>query len=203
MADGITTDGPNFTLDAAGMANQSEERLERLQPEARAAFAILCAQRLMDAYLQLPSADQRPFTLSWAPILQEIWTGLREPNNSAAKAAVQGQLKAYYESPFNHNLGEDGPNDADDNTAACSIFAAQAFRQGDAKSARWAAGRLIDSMDERIGASHQYQSTLNEPEHPLIQREVRRFLGALEVLEGQLWGPEMIPTLRAAFEQED
>jgi len=66
-------------LNPVTVVDQSEARLERLQPEARAAFATLCAQRLMDAHLRLPSSEQRPFTLSWVPILQMIWTGLEEP----------------------------------------------------------------------------------------------------------------------------
>jgi SRSO17 transposase len=43
-------------------------------------------------------------------------------------------LHAFYEGPFNHNLGQDGPPDADDDAAACSIYAAQVFCRGDAKS---------------------------------------------------------------------
>src|SRR6266576_3673659 len=73
------------------------------------------------------------------PVLRVIWTGLEAPDSSSAKATVQDYLNAFYEGPFNHN--QDGPPDADDDAVACSIYAAQAFCRGDAKSARWAANR--------------------------------------------------------------
>jgi hypothetical protein len=192
-------------LNPVAVVAESEGRLQRLQPEARAAFALLCAQRLMDAHLRLPPSEQRPFTVSWVPVLQQIWTGLEKANNSSAKATVQEYLNAFYEGPFNPPPGEDGPDDADDDTAACSIYAAQAFCHGDVKSARWAAGRLTDStglsvLAARIGLP---QNTLEEFAHPLMQREARWLLLILDILESQPWTPAMIPKLRASFDQEN
>jgi len=57
-------------LNPVSVVAESDARLERLQPEARTAFAVLCAQRLMDAHLRLPKSEQRPFTLSWAPVFR-------------------------------------------------------------------------------------------------------------------------------------
>lgn len=188
-------------LNPVTVVDQAENRLQGLRPEARAAFAVLCAQRLMDAHLQLPSSEQRPFTVSWAPVLQEIWAGLSDPNNLSAKANVEGHLSAFYEGPFHHDHGEDGPDDADDDAAGGSIYAAQAFCRGDVKSARWAASRLIDSNDKpiqkaRIGLP---RNTLEEFAHPFSQREARGLLRALDLLESQPWSPELIPKLRATF----
>jgi hypothetical protein len=190
-------------LNPVAVVTQSEGRLQRLQLEARAAFALLCAQRLMDAHLRRPPSEQRPFTVSWAPVLQQIWTGFEETNNSSVKATVQGHLNAYYAGPFNHHPGEDGPDDADDDTAACSIYAAQAFCHGDAKSARWAAGRLVDSTYKHVQAARigLPQSTLEEFAHPMTQLEARWLLLILDMLESQPWTPAMIPKLRAAFDQ--
>jgi hypothetical protein len=49
------------------------------------------------------------------------------------KTNVERHLNAFYGGPFNHNLGGDGPDDADDDAAEGSIYAAQAFcsHQGD------------------------------------------------------------------------
>ena len=66
-------------LNPVAVVAESEARIERLQPEARTAFAVLCARMLMDAHLRLPKSEQRPFTLSWAPVLQVIWAGLKQP----------------------------------------------------------------------------------------------------------------------------
>ena len=188
-------------LNPVTVVAESEARLERLQPEARAAFAVLCAQKLMDSHLRLPKSEQRPFTLSWVPVLQVIWTGLEAPDSSSAHAIVHEYLKAFYEGPFNHNLGQDGPPDADDDAAACSIYAAEAFYRGDAKSARWAASRMIDATDailqsEYDGAS---QNSIEEFAHPAMQAEINRLLTALKLLESQPWTPAMIPKLRSSF----
>src|SRR5260370_39896930 len=75
-------------LTAKGLVNpvtvvaQSEFRLGRLTPQACAAFAVFCAQRLLDAHLCLPRSEQRPFTLSLAPVLREIWSGLERADSS-------------------------------------------------------------------------------------------------------------------------
>src|ERR1700733_1698857 len=101
-------------LKPVAIVNESEQRLRRLAPEARAAFAVLCAQRLMDAHLRLPRSEQQTFTLSWIPVLDQIWSGLGDPDNASAKAIVKSHLDAFYAGPYNHNLGPDGPPDADE-----------------------------------------------------------------------------------------
>jgi hypothetical protein len=175
-----------------------------LQPEARAAFAVLCAQHIMDSHLRAPSSEQQLFTLSWVPVLDEIWAGLSDPNNSTAKAAVESHLKTFYEGPFNHNLGEDGPHDADEDATAGSIYAAETFCYDDVQSARWAASRLIDSTDKSVLAARAGlpQSTLEEFAHPLHQRVARGILTALHLLESQPWTPDLIPKLRASFKHD-
>ena len=151
-------------LNPVAVVAESEARLERLQPEARAAFALLCAQRLGDAHLRLPKSEQRPFTSSWAPVLQVIWAGLEARDSSSAKATVRDSLSAFYEGALNHNLGQDGPPDADDDAAACSIYAAQALCWGVSRSACWAAGRLIDAADAII------RSSRSSPHHAAHRR---------------------------------
>jgi hypothetical protein len=189
-------------LNPVTVVNESEDRLRVLQPESRAAFAVLCAQRVMDSHLRLPASEQQPFTLSWAPALKEIWNGLSDPNNLSAKAIVESHLNAFYEGPFNHDLGEDGPHDADEDAAAASIYAAETFCHDDVQSARWAASRLIDSTDKSVLATRAGlpSSTLEEFAHPFQQQVARGLLKALHLLESQPWSPDLIPTLRTSFD---
>jgi hypothetical protein len=84
-------------IDPASITNQVEAALLRLQPEARAAFAALCAQRLMAWHVRLPAPEQRPYTLTWAPVLETIWTGLGKAVNLDEKAEVRKHLKDFYE----------------------------------------------------------------------------------------------------------
>jgi hypothetical protein len=184
------------------VVSESENRLQGLQPESRAAFAVLCAQRIMDVHLRLPPSEQQPFTLSWVPVLEAIWAALNDPNNSSAKATVESHLNAFYKGPFNHDLGEKGPRDADEDAAAGSIYAAQAFCHGDVKSARWAASRLIDATEKSVllARSGLPQSALEEFAHPLYQLEARGLIKTLDLLESQPWTPHMIAKLRTSFE---
>lgn len=189
-------------LNPVDVVNQSEDRLRRLQPESRAAFAVLCAQRVMDSHLRLPASEQQSFTLSWAPVLQEIWAGLCNPNNISAKATVASHLSALYDGPFNRDLGEGGPHDADEDAAAASIYAAQTYCHDDLQSAKWAASRVIDSIDKSVLAERAGlpQNTLEEFAHPLHQQAARGLLNAIALLETRPWAPDLIPELRASFE---
>jgi hypothetical protein len=51
-------------------------RLQQLPAEAREAFAVACATRLMIEHTRQPSSEQRPFTLGWRRVLDVIWSGL-------------------------------------------------------------------------------------------------------------------------------
>ncbi len=92
------------------------------------------------------------------------------------------------------------PEDADEDAAAAAIFAARAFCHGDVMSARWAAGRLIDSAGSRVEAARAGlpADTLEEFAHPLMQMEANRLLLALEILESQPWTPPMVQKLLEA-----
>jgi len=187
-------------LNPLAIVAESEVRLQHLSPEARAAFALLCAQRLMDAHLKLPKSEQRPFTLSWVPVLELIWAGLQASDSSSEKSSVQGYLKAFHEGPFNHTLGQDGPDDADDDAAACSIYAAEVFCRGDAASAKWAATRLIGAADALLQKEQtSLRPLLEQLAHSIMQQEGNRLLKVLTMLESQAWSPTLIPALRETF----
>jgi hypothetical protein len=127
------------------------------------------------------------------------WSG--GADSSSVRVTVQDQLDAFHEGPFN---GADGSDDADEDAAACSIYAAQTFCQGDAKSARWAASRLIDSTytqarTARVGLP---RSTVEEFAHPLSQRDANIIVTALEILESQRWTLAIVSKLRESLGQD-
>ncbi len=89
------------------------------------------------------------------------------------------------------------PEDADEDAAAAAIFAARTFGHDDVMSARWAAGRLIDSAGSRIESARAGlpTDTLEEFAHPLMQMEANRLLLALDTLESQPWTSAMVQKL--------
>jgi len=125
-------------------------RLQLLPPAKRSAFALACAERLMEGHFALPAEAQRAFTVGWRPVLEAMWRGLEGQPEDAADI-VRGALGAFHASPYWHDDGQDGPNDADEAAAAASIYAAECFVSGDAKSAYWAAARAVDRAEEVAG----------------------------------------------------
>jgi hypothetical protein len=96
--------------------------------------------------------------------------------------------------------------DADDDTAACSICAAQAFCEDDFKPACSAAFRVIDSIYSQ--AHDATLKTYPQPSHleiffhPMMQQEAQRLMSALEFLKLRPWSPKLVPALRRSFESD-
>ena len=187
-------------LNPLAIVSESEIRLQHLSSEARAAFALCCAQRCIDAHLKLPISERCQFTLSWVPVLALMWAALESPDYALARSSVQGYLSAFYEGPYNHDQGQDGPQDANENAAACAIYAAETFCRGDADSAKWAASRLIDAADAVLQKEHRrFQPLVEDLAYPTMQEEGGWLLKILAMLESQAWSPALIPVLRDAF----
>ncbi len=175
--------------------DEVRRRLQQLPHVARKAFALNCATRLMTEHERLPPAEQQGFTLGWRPVLDAIRLGLIG-DSEAAKQRVGDALQAFYASPYNHNDGQDGPPDADENAAAASIYAAECFRDGDAESAFWASSRAISAAsriaweDLRLDPNDFVWDPAAEPMplakaamHPAVQEELRQQLADLAELE--------------------
>jgi hypothetical protein len=169
-----------------------QSRLERLPGEVRRAFALACAERLMRQHQSLPKP--RPFTLGWRPVLDAMWLGLQ--GTPATRDRVEEALRAFHASPFDHDLGQDGPDDADDDAAAASIYAAECFVSGDARFAGLCAARAVESAflvagDELALDPNEFEwdpdaepmPLAREAMHPAVQGELRRQLSDLESLE--------------------
>lgn len=181
-------------------------RLERLPVEARKAFAVACAERLMRQHEGLPSP--RRFTLDWRPVLHIMWHGLEGLARDAADR-VRETLSAFHASPFDHDLGQDGPDDANDDAAAASIYAAECFVSGDAQFAGLSAGRAVDwaffVAGEELGLdwndfvwdpAAEPMPLAREAMHPAVQGELRRQVADLELLERDGLTAEVLRSLK-------
>lgn len=170
-------------------------RLSRLSSEARTAFAVACAERLMRRHEGLPKAQQRPFTLGWRPVLDAIWQGLARSDENSMRR-VQEALAAFRAGPYDHGDGQDGPPDADEDAAAASLYAAESFVGGEARAAEWAAARAIEPAFEIAGeeledgrggiaeeAARELTPLAREAMHPAVQGELGRQVKDLGVLE--------------------
>jgi hypothetical protein len=172
-----------------------KNRLTKMPPVARKAFALSCAERLMSAYERLPAAMQSPFTLSWRPVLDEMWAGLAEEQLSAIYQA-QMALDAFHSSPYNHKDGPDGPQDAGEDTAAASIYTVECYISGDVQAAYWTSARVIDAAFD-IGEDDLQLDRNNfewdpnaepmpfaqEAMHSAVQIELQRQLRDIALLE--------------------
>jgi hypothetical protein len=175
--------------------NEVRDRLTRLPAETRATFALACATRLMTKHERLPASEQRPFTLGWRPVIDIMWSGLADEREDALQG-VREALRAYHDSPYDHDDGPDGPQDADEDAAAASIYAAECFTHGAVEDACWAAGRAVeaafrvaqrelqlDPNDFIWDPDAEPMPLAKESMHPAVQSELRRQLADLEELE--------------------
>ena len=157
--------------------------LTALEPDARRAFALACAERAMARHRGLPAEEQRPFTLTWEPVLASIRAGLG--GDGAAAGRVHAALDAFHDGPYDHDDGQEGPDDADDDAAAAAIYAAECYLSGEAEPAWWAASRVVemalaDASDEL--AAPTPESLARENLDPGVQAELRRQLEDLAAL---------------------
>lgn len=185
-------------------------RLPGLSPEARAAFAVTCAERAMRWHERLPPNDQRPFTLGWRHALDAIWQGLERKDEQSIRR-VQEALASFRASPYCHSDGQEGPDDANDHPAAASIFAAECFAEGSARSAEWASERAFEQASNIADDELHLDPNLfvwdpaAEPMpfakaamQPVVQHEIRRQLATMELLETSAVGAEVLTMLRAS-----
>jgi hypothetical protein len=92
----------------------------------------------------MPLPAQRKFTLGWRLVLNAVWEGLTIESEQAIKD-VNTALDAFYASPYNHNEGPDGPDDANEDAAAASIYACECFVTSKTEPAYWASRVAIDA----------------------------------------------------------
>ncbi len=188
--------------------DQIRARLDELLPQARKAFALSCAERLMRKHEGQPPDDQRPFTLGWRPTLNAMWEGLALESEKSARQA-NAALEAFHSSEFDHEDGQDGPDDADEDAAAASIYACECFLSGDPQHAYWASSRAVDAAfriaddelqldpnDFRWDPGAEPMPLAKEAMHPAVQNELATQQSVLSMLEVAVFDPSVIPRLK-------
>lgn len=183
--------------DPAEVRRDIAARVTALAPRGAAAFALGCAERLLRGHERLSEEERRPFTLGWRPVLNDIRAGL-EGNDAAARLRVQAALDRYYSSPFHHEDGQDGPDDADEDAAAACIYATECSVNGVPITACGAANRALSVAFEAAARELQLDPNdfewdpdaepmplVREAMHPFVQEELRRQLADIEALERQ------------------
>lgn len=146
---GATRDQTAARIDAIWV--QAEQRLTDLPTWAKSRAVILYAaspaERLMRAHEHLPAEARRPYSASWRPVLNHVWT--YAAGDETVFEPISHALGQYLLSPQSHNLGQDGPDDADQDEVAATIFAAEAVMHGLVQFALLAASRATDAIDNR------------------------------------------------------
>lgn len=157
------------------------ERLKVVSSGERGVFAAGVAERLMSWHEELPEDDQAPFTVGLRPLLNSVWEGVL--GDSTACSAVNRGVAEYMLSEYCHNDGQDGPDDADEDAAAATLYAAHAYLFGCQDFAAWTGGRAVDAIDQRL----QHQAEQEETELPVdtdeaLVSELRRQLRDLDLI---------------------
>ena len=192
----------------ADVQREIGERLARLSHSARKAFALACAERLLRWHEHLPDEEKRTFTLSWRPLLEVMWPGL-ENDSEECRHRVSQALEAFRAGPYDHDQGQDGPDDADEDAAASCVYAAECYLAGDVQSARWSAERAVDVAfrlaDEALrldpndfvwDPAAEPMPLAKEAMHAAVQAELNTQLSDLDLLEREGANRNVLQQLR-------
>jgi hypothetical protein len=124
------------------------ERLAAASWDERGVFAAGVADRLMSWHEALPEDEQAPFTMSLRPLLDAVWEGVL--GDSTAFTEVKRGVGEYLLSEYCHNDGQDGPDDADDDAAAATLYAAKAYLFGCGDFAGAVSDRAVGAIDQAL-----------------------------------------------------
>lgn len=181
-------------LDRLGMhhvadVQATEHRmLETLTAGERTAFAAAVAERLLRGHETRPPKERQAYPCAWRAMLDAVWSGLAgEPG---AFREVSRLTAEFYLSPYHHDDGADGPDDAADDAVAATLYAAQCHLYGCLDFALWSAACGYDAAAAVAAAdlswSHRRPAELDphtwQLAHPALQVELERQLEDLELL---------------------
>ena len=170
-------------------------RLKRLPNDSRKAFALACAEHLMRTHEALPTEKQLTYTLSWRPVLDEMWKGLSE--GSPANPLIQQAIAKGRRLIETDQATEENP---DDDAAAASFMAAECYVKGDVENAVWAANRVIDYFDVVVQYMLGIEGFTDDDEtsiqtHPVFQQQLRLLIEYATLLETVGVTPEIFTRL--------
>ncbi|MQA25245.1 MAG: hypothetical protein GEU94_07200 [Micromonosporaceae bacterium] len=184
-------------LDRLGMhhvadVQATEHRmLEALAAGERTAFAAAAAERLLRGHEARPPKERRAYPCAWRAMLDAVWSGLA--GDPGAFREVSRLIAEFYLSPYHHDNGADGPDDATDDAVAATLYAAQCHLHGCVDFAMWSAACGYDAAAAVASAdlswSHRRPAELDphtwQLAHPALQAELERQLEDLELLAEQ------------------
>lgn len=128
-------------------------------------YATAPAERLFRCYDARPEAERRSYSLTWRPVLQDVWDHLA--GDDSAYARISRALGEFYLSPYSNN-GYDGPDDIDQDEAAATYYTANCVMHGIVDFAILSASRATDNID------HEWYGKDEERRQAEITREIRR-----------------------------
>src|SRR5262245_12261497 len=186
-----------------------QNRLAKLLPSARTAFALSCAERLMQAYERSPATHQSSFPLSWRPILDVMWSGLAEQQPLVLQRVVAA-LDAHRASTNDDDDDSDEQYDVDgEDAAAASIYAAECYIAGEVQQACCATALVVDAafriaeddlgLDPNVFAwdpDAEPMPLAQEAMHQAVQAELRRLQADLILLEHHDLTPNVFEQLK-------
>jgi hypothetical protein len=183
---------------------QLADRIRALPESARAAIAVVSAQRLMNHHLGLPVADRDPFIVALAPVLDQLWQALSAPN-SKADVALRKLLKKRRSEPHANQIGKSGWPRGDDHPFAAAMYALEAYCLREPNFGAGAAMRLIDAasdmagpISERLG--EDLMSRKAEARREAFARpEFNRVTSAVGILEREGVAAASLSKLRKIF----
>ncbi|MDX2391058.1 hypothetical protein ACIPY6_33570 [Streptomyces sp. NPDC090054] len=162
------------------LSTSVEERLTAMSSSERGIFAAGTAERLLSWHEALPEEDRAPFTMSLRPLLNSVWAG--SLGDSTAFTAVKRGVAEYMLSEYCHNDGQDGPEDADDNAAAATLYAAHAYLFECRDFAVWTSRRAVDAVDEHLEYLAEQEEDLPDLDEATIA-ELQRQLRDLDLIK--------------------
>jgi hypothetical protein len=151
------TAAPNEPIGEPQPLDVLRERIGGLSKGQALAFVVMVAERLMTRHEALPRECQAEFTLGLRPTLDALWRAIAQDHD--AYRTVSDNLGRYYLSPYSHNDGQDGPNDADEDAAAAVLYAAEYYMWELHEFALWCSQRGVD------GAFFRAEAELDRGDH--------------------------------------
>ena len=170
-------------------------RLARLPAPAWKAFALSCAERVMQEHERLPPAERSPSAALWRPRLDALWTALRQGQEETLRRSLAAWLREV--------------DDLDDTDPAMpAVYAVECFAQGNAESAAWAASTAVDGAFEIAIAELQLDPNdfvwdpdaapmplAQEAMHSAVQGELAHQRETLTLLEARGVTPDVLDAL--------
>jgi hypothetical protein len=179
-------------------------RVRSLSKDARSAIAVASAQKLMNGYIAQSADNQNPFVTSWGSTLILIWKAIEAPSVNLA-AELSKRNKEYMSGPYCHELGSKALPGIDENAAAASFYALNAFLTGNPNDAAAAVSRVIDDADVRadreteMAGDDLMSESADRRRDDAADAEIVRLNAAVGVLERQGVSETTVATIRGTI----